>query len=268
VLKVIPVDENGEIHLDDFKNLINEKTKFVSLVQVSNGIGTINAIKEFIDIAHAHQIPVMIDGCQAAPHMEIDVQALDCDFYTFSGHKVFGPTGIGVLYGKESLLEVMPPYQFGGDMIRHVSFQKTTFNDLPYKFEAGTPHISGAIGLAAAFDYLNSLGRGNLLQYENELFAYADAKLNQEVAGIRLLGNARKKIPVFSFVVEGTHPLDIGTMLDFEGIAIRTGNHCTQPLMERFGVSASARLSLAFYNTKEEVDKFVIALNKVLQLLR
>ena len=266
-LKVLPVDDNGQIHLDEFESMISEHTKFISIVHVSNGIGSINPVKEMIAIAHKHNIPVLVDGCQAVPHRKIDVQDLDADFYTFSGHKVLGPTGTGILYGKEKFLEDMPPYQMGGDMIKFVSFEHTTFNSLPYKFEAGTPHISGGIGLATAFEYLDSIGRENIEAYESELLQYADEKFNP-VDGIRILGNTKNKIPVFTFVVEGTHPFDIGTMLDFEGVAIRTGNHCTQPLMERFGVSASCRASLAFYNTKEEVDNFIIALNKVIKMLK
>jgi cysteine desulfurase/selenocysteine lyase len=267
ILKVAPIDDKGDIILEEYKKLLNEKTKFVSIVYISNGIGTINPVKELIAVAHDYNVPVMIDGCQAAPHIKVDVQDLDCDFYVFSGHKVFGPTGIGILYGKENLLEAMPPYQHGGDMILFVSFEKTEFNHLPYKFEAGTPNMAGAIGLGTALEYIENIGRDRLEEYENTLFHYALNKLSS-IEGMRIIGNAAKKIPLFSFVVEGTHPLDIGTMLDFEGVAIRTGNHCTQPLMERLGVKASCRASLAFYNTKEEVDQFIIALNKVLKLLR
>lgn len=266
VLKVIPVNDKGELLVEEYKKLLNEKTKFVSIVYISNGIGTINPVKEIIDEAHKYNIPVLVDGCQAAPHLQVDVQALDCEFYVFSGHKVFAPTGIGVLYGKEKFLEEMPPYQFGGDMIKFVSFEKTTFNQLPFKFEAGTPHISGAIGLGEAIKYIDDIGRVNIAKYEHELMMYALEKL-QQIEGLKLIGNAKERIPLFSFIIEGAHPLDIGTMLDFEGVAIRTGNHCTQPLMARFGVTATCRASLAFYNTKAEVDQFKVALEKVLGML-
>jgi cysteine desulfurase/selenocysteine lyase len=267
VLKVIPVNEQGELILEEYYKLLSERTKFVSVVYVSNSIGTINPVKEIINAAHERDIPVLIDGCQAAPHMVVDLQELDCDFFVFSGHKIFAPTGIGILYGKEKYLEDMPPYQTGGDMIRTVTFQKTTFNDLPYKFEAGTPHIEGSIGLAAAIEYLQSVGRPRIHEYENQLVAYATEKI-KAIDGLRIIGNAKEKIPVFSFVVEGAHPLDIGTMLDFEGVAIRTGNHCTQPLVNHFGVSATCRASLAFYNTTYEIDNFVKALQKVLKKIR
>jgi cysteine desulfurase/selenocysteine lyase len=267
VLKVIPVNEQGELILEEYYKLLSERTKFVSVVYVSNSIGTINPVKEIINAAHERGIPVLIDGCQAAPHMVVDLQELDCDFFVFSGHKIFAPTGIGILYGKEKYLEDMPPYQTGGDMIRTVTFQKTTFNDLPYKFEAGTPHIEGSIGLAAAIEYLQSVGRPRIHEYENQLVAYATEKI-KAIDGLRIIGNAKEKIPVFSFVVEGAHPLDIGTMLDFEGVAIRTGNHCTQPLVNHFGVSATCRASLAFYNTTYEIDNFVEALQKVLKKIR
>ncbi len=266
-LRIIPVDENGELVLDEYKKLLNENTRFVSVVYVSNGIGTINPVKEIISEAHKYNVPVLIDGCQAAPHIAIDLQDMDCDFFVFSGHKVFGPTGIGVLYGKEAYLNEMPPYQSGGDMIKTVSFEKTTFNDLPYKFEAGTPDISGAIGLATALNYVSGIGHANIAHHEKNLLVYLTDKL-KAIPGMRILGEAKNKICLVSFVIEGAHPLDIGTMLDFEGVAIRTGNHCTQPLMESFGVSASCRVSLAFYNTIEEIDVFIEALNKVLRLLK
>lgn len=262
-LRVIPVDENGELVYDEFPKLINEKTKFVSIVYVSNSIGTINNVKYIIDEAHKHNLPVLVDGCQAAPHMQVDVQELDCDFFVFSGHKVFAPTGIGILYGKEKYLEVMPPYQAGGDMIKRVTFAGTTYNDLPYKFEAGTPHIEGGAGLGAALEYLSSIGRDTIYDYEHKvLLPYMNQKL-AEIEGIRMIGTAKNKIPVFSFVIDGVHPLDLGMMLDYEGVAIRTGNHCTQPLVEQFNVPATCRASLAFYNTTEEIDLFVEAVKKV-----
>jgi cysteine desulfurase / selenocysteine lyase len=267
ILKVIPVDVQGEIDLEEYQKMLNEKTKLLSIAWVSNSIGTVNPVKEIIEIAHMHDIPVMIDGCQAAPHLEIDVQALDCDFLAFSGHKVFGPTGIGVLYGKEKFLEAMPPYQSGGDMIQHVTFEKTTFKAPPYKFEAGTPHIAGAVGLAAALEYVSGIGRERIHEYEVKLLAFAQEKISR-IEGLRIVGTAAHKIPVISFVVEGAHPLDIGTLLDFEGIAVRTGNHCTQPLLNRFGVSATCRASLAFYNTAEEVEVFVSALLKVIHKIK
>jgi cysteine desulfurase / selenocysteine lyase len=266
-LRIIPVDENGELVMEEYHKLLNERTKFVAVVYVSNSIGTINPIKEVIDAAHKYGVPVLVDGCQAAPHMEVDVQALDCDFFAFSGHKTFAPTGIGILYGKEKYLEDMPPYQAGGDMIKTVEYQKTTFAELPNKFEAGTPHIEGAIGLGTAIDYVTSLGRESIHEYENSLLGYATDKL-QTIEGLRMIGTAKNKIPVFSFVIEGTHPLDVGTFLDFEGIAVRTGNHCTQPLINGFGVSATCRASLAFYNTRAEIDFFIEALNRVVKKLR
>jgi len=266
-LRIIPVNGNGELVLEEYKKLLNEKTKLVSVVYVSNGIGTVNPVKEIINEAHYYNIPVLIDGCQAAPHIAIDVQDLDCDFFVLSGHKVFGPTGIGVLYGKEKYLGAMPPYQSGGDMIKTVSFTKTTYNDLPYKFEAGTPDISGAIGLATALNYVSEIGLENIKQYEITLLNYLTDRL-KSIPGMRILGEAKDKICLVSFVIEGAHPLDIGTMLDFEGVAIRTGNHCTQPLMESFGVPASCRASLAFYNTMEEIDVFIRALEKILRVLR
>jgi len=266
-LKVIPVDGNGELVMEEFHALLTEKTKLVSVVYVSNSIGTINPVKEIIDAAHAFHIPVLLDGCQAAPHMAIDVQALDCDFFVFSGHKTFGPTGIGVLYGKEKYLMDMPPYQSGGDMINAVSFEKTTFKEPPYRFEAGTPHIAGAIGLATAWDYIAQTGRDKIHKYEQSLAEYAQSQISA-IQGLKIIGTAENKIPVIAFVVDGAHPLDIGTFLDFEGVAIRTGNHCTQPLLNCFGVSATCRASLAFYNSMQEIDAFVIALDKVIKKIK
>ncbi|MCX7875437.1 MAG: cysteine desulfurase [Melioribacteraceae bacterium] len=261
-LKVIPINDNGELDYEAFEKLVSEKTKLISIVHISNALGTINPVKQIIDFAHAKKIPVLIDGAQAVPHLKIDVQDLDADFYVFSGHKVFGPTGIGVLYGKTEFLEMMPPYQGGGDMIRTVTFEKTTFDDIPRKFEAGTPNIAGGIGLGAAIDYLNQFDRKELVEYENELLIYATEKLS-EVDGLKIIGTAKEKASVVSFVIEGIHPYDIGTIIDTDGIAIRTGHHCTQPIMQRFNVPATARASFSFYNTKEEIDLLVKSLYKV-----
>jgi cysteine desulfurase/selenocysteine lyase len=267
-LKIIPVTENGELDLDEYERLFTERTKFVSCVWVSNSIGTINPIREIIKKARERDIPVLVDACQAAPHMSIDVQELDCDFLAFSGHKVFGPTGIGVLYGRESWLEKMPPYQTGGDMIKTVTYSHSTWAELPHKFEAGTPHIAGAIGLHEAMWYISEIGRENINTYEHEaLMPYMHEKISA-IDGLRIIGTAENKIPVVSFVVDGAHPLDIGTFLDFEGVAIRTGNHCTQPLLNEFGVSATCRASMAFYNAPEEIDVFADALKRVIQKVR
>ncbi len=261
-LKVIPINDNGELNIDAFISLISEKTKIVSVVHISNALGTVNPIKKIIEIAHSYNIPVLIDGAQAIPHVKVDVQELDADFYVFSGHKVFGPTGIGVLYGKTEYLEMMPPYQGGGDMIRTVTFEKTTFDDIPKKFEAGTPNIAGGIGLGASIDYLNQFDRDELKKYEDNLLKYATEQLSA-VDGLRIIGTAKEKSSVISFIIEGIHPYDIGTIIDTDGIAIRTGHHCAQPVMRRFNVPATARASLCFYNTKEEIDKLVVGLNKV-----
>lgn len=261
-LKVIPITDDGELDLEAFQSIINEKTKLVSIVHISNTLGTINPVKKIVDIAHSHGIPVLIDGAQSIPHLKVDVQELDADFYVFSGHKVFGPTGIGVLYGKTEYLEMMPPYQGGGSMIRTVTFEKTTFDDLPGKFEAGTPNIAGAIGLGAAIDYLSQFDRNGLTLYEDSLLKYATEQLLQ-IDGLRIIGNAKEKASVISFVIDGIHPYDIGTIIDTDGIAIRTGHHCTQPIMDRYKVSATARASFSFYNTKEEIDKLVKGLLKV-----
>jgi len=235
------------------------------VVHVSNALGTINPIKQIIEMAHRRGIPVLVDGAQAVPHMRVDVQDLDCDFYAFSGHKLFGPTGIGVLYGKADLLEAMPPYQGGGDMISAVTFEKTHYNTLPYKFEAGTPDIAGVIGLGAAIDYLSEIGLDAITAYEHELLAYATDALST-IKGVRIIGTAREKAGVLSFVLDGIHAHDIGTILDHEGIAIRAGHHCAMPVMQRFGVPATARASLAFYNTKEEVDALIRAIHKVIEV--
>ena len=261
-LRVAPINDDGELILDEFEKLLNDRTKLVSVVHVSNALGTINPIRAIVEIAHRHGCPVMIDGAQAAPHVRLDVQELDCDFYAFSGHKVYGPTGIGVLYGKASLLDAMPPFQGGGDMIASVTFEKTTYNTLPYKFEAGTPNIAGTIGLGAALDYVNQLVIERIATYEHELLEYGTQALSQ-IPGLRLIGTAKEKAGVLSFVLEGIHPHDVGTILDREGIAIRTGHHCAMPLMARFGIPATARASLAFYNTKEEIDSLVAGIHKV-----
>ncbi|OGV10579.1 MAG: cysteine sulfinate desulfinase [Ignavibacteria bacterium RIFOXYA2_FULL_37_17] len=261
-LKVIPISDSGELDIDAYEKMITEKTKLVSVVHISNSLGTINPVKKIIEIAHSHGVPVLLDGAQAVPHFKIDVQDLNADFYAFSGHKTFGPTGIGVLYGKTEWLEMMPPYQGGGDMIRTVTFEKTTFDDLPRKFEAGTPNIAGGIGLGAAIDYLNQFDRNELVAHENVLLNYATEKLSQ-VEGLRIIGTAKEKASVVSFVIEGIHPYDIGTIIDTDGIAIRTGHHCTQPLMARFNVPATARASFTFYNTKEEIDKLILGIQKV-----
>jgi len=262
VLRVIPIDDRGEIELDAFRKLLNPRTRLVAVSHVSNALGTINPVREIIQTAHRFNVPVLIDGCQAVQHMKVDVQNLDCDFYVFSGHKLFGPTGIGVLYGKEKLLEEMPPWQGGGDMISSVTFEKTTYNDLPYKFEAGTPDIAGAIGLGAAIDYLDEIGMEAVAAYEHDLLQYGTRAL-ESISGLRLIGTAREKAGVLSFVLDGVHPHDAGTILDREGVAVRTGHHCAQPVMDRFGVSATTRASVAFYNTREDIDALVAGIHKV-----
>jgi cysteine desulfurase/selenocysteine lyase len=261
VLQVAPIDEAGELVMDGFERRLNDRTRLVAVTHVSNALGTVNAVRRIIDLAHSRGIAVLIDGAQAAAHVRIDVQALDCDFYAFSGHKVYGPTGVGVLYGKAALLEQMPPYQGGGDMIRQVTFARTTFNDLPYKFEAGTPHIAGVIGLGAAIQYLSALGLDAIASHERELLAYATGQAG-EVRGLRLIGTARNKASVLSFVVDGVHPHDVGTILDAEGIAVRAGHHCAMPVMEHFHVPATVRASFALYNTRAEVDTLFRAVRK------
>ena len=265
VLRVAPINERGELLWEEFEQLLGPRTRLVSVSHVSNVLGTINPVKEIVRAAHRRNIPVLIDGAQAAPHIKIDVQEIDCDFYAFSGHKLFGPTGVGALYGKAKTLESMPPYQGGGDMISSVTFAKTLFNVIPYKFEAGTPNIAAGIGLGAAIDYVNQLGFDRVATYEHELLEHATGKLSA-LPGVRLIGTAKEKASVISFVVEGVHAHDVGTVLDQEGIAIRTGHHCAQPLMERFGVPATARASFAFYNTKEEVDALAEAINRVKEI--
>jgi len=265
-LRIIPMNDAGELLLDEYENLLTNRTKIVSLPHVSNALGTINPVKRMITMARARGIPVMLDGAQAVPHLKVDVRDLDCDFFAFSSHKVFGPTGVGVLYGKMQLLDSMPPYQGGGDMIKSVTFKKTIYNDLPHKFEAGTPSIAGGIGLGVAIDYINQLDMAAVGSYEHELLMYATDALSS-IKGIRVIGTAKDKASVLSFVVEGIHPHDIGTILDDEGIAIRTGHHCAQPVMQHFNIPATARASFAFYNTKEEIDIFVKAMHKVIEVL-
>lgn len=264
-LRVIPVNDRGELILEDYQRLLNERTKLVSVVHISNALGTINPIKEIIAMAHEHNVPVLIDGAQGVPHGKVDVQDLDCDFYVFSGHKVYGPTGIGALYGKREILETLPPFQGGGDMIVSVTFEKTVYNVVPYRFEAGTPDIAGAIGLSTALDYVNSLGLDNIAAYEHDLLEYATERLTS-IPQLKILGTAQNKASVISFILEGVHPHDIGTIIDREGVAIRTGHHCTQPVMQRFGVPATARASFAFYNTREEVDALERSIHKVLEV--
>jgi cysteine desulfurase/selenocysteine lyase len=265
-LRVVPVDDRGDLIMEEYARLLGPRTKLVAAPQISNALGTITPIEEIIALAHHQGVPVLVDGCQAVPHQRVDVQALDCDFYVFSGHKAFGPTGIGVLYAKERWLERMPPYQGGGDMIKQVTFEKTVYNDLPYKFEAGTPHIAGAIGLATALDYIAELGLDRIAAYEHELLAHGTEVL-YAVPGVRLIGTARRKSAILSFVVEGVHAHDVGTILDQEGVAVRTGHHCAMPVMERFGVPATARASLAFYNTRAELDVLGQAVGRVREVL-
>jgi cysteine desulfurase/selenocysteine lyase len=266
-LKVVEIHKNGELDLDSYKSLLTDKTKLVSFAHISNTLGTINPIKEMIDLAHARNILVLVDGAQAVQHTEVDVQSLDADFYVFSGHKIYAPTGIGVLYGKESWLEKLPPWQGGGEMIENVSFEKTTYNELPFKFEAGTPDYIGSIALGSAIDYVQKTGIQNINAYEDELLKYATKKANQ-IDGIQIIGTAEKKTGVLSFIVDGLHPYDIGTLLDKTGIAIRTGNHCTQPLHDWYGIPGTVRASFAMYNTKEEIDYLIEKLNQVISMLR
>jgi cysteine desulfurase / selenocysteine lyase len=265
LLRVIPVDDAGELLLDEYARLLGARTKLVALSHISNALGTVNPVKRMIEMAHRQGVPVLIDGAQAAPHLRVDVRELDCDFYVFSGHKTLGPTGVGVLYGRADWLERMPPYQGGGDMIASVTFEKTTYNALPYKFEAGTPHIAGVIGLGVALDYLSGLGLDRVAAYERELLAYGTATL-QAAPGVRIIGTARDKASVLSFVVDGVHAHDVGTILDHAGIAVRAGHHCAMPVMRRFGVPATVRASLAFYNTREELDALGAGLREVREI--
>ncbi|HSD64433.1 MAG TPA: cysteine desulfurase [Ignavibacteriaceae bacterium] len=264
VLKVVPITDNGELNLEEFEKLITERTKIISVVYVSNSLGTVNPVEEIIEIAHKHGVPILIDAAQAVSHLPVDVQKLDCDFLAFSGHKLYGPTGIGVLYGKEKLLEQMPPFMGGGDMISKVTFARTTYNELPFKFEAGTSNIADAIGLGEAIDYVSDLGFDSISKYEKYVLDYATDKLST-INGLTIIGTAPEKCSVISFVLENIHPHDVGTFLDYEGIAIRTGHHCTQPLMDRFGIPATSRASFAMYNTIEEADILAMGIKKVIE---
>jgi cysteine desulfurase/selenocysteine lyase len=264
-LRVIPMNGRGELILEEYEKLLGPRTRMVAVAHISNALGTINPIRQIIEMAHRAGALALIDGAQAAPHLKVDVQALDADFYTLSGHKICGPTGIGILYGKTKLLNAMPPYQGGGDMIRTVTFEKTTYNDLPYKFEAGTPNIAGGIGMGAALDYLNRIGLDKIAAYEHELLVYGTTLLEQ-IPGLRIIGTAKEKAAVLSFVIEGIHPHDIGTVLDRQGIAVRTGHHCAQPVMDWFHIPATTRASLAFYNTPAEIDKLAAGLKKVKEI--
>ena len=264
-LKIAPINDSGELLIDEYEKLLSPRTKLVSIVHQSNALGTINPMETIIEMAHNRGVPVLVDGAQSAPHMAIDVQQMGCDFFVFSAHKLFGPTGIGILYGKSEYLNAMPPYQAGGEMIRSVSFEKTTYNVLPHKFEAGTPNIAGAIGLGAAIDYLNDLGMEKINSYEKELLDYGTDCLSR-IDGLQIIGTAKEKGGILSFVLGDIHPHDIGTILDTEGIAIRTGHHCAQPVMQRFGIPATARASLAFYNTKAEIDSLVEGIDRVLEV--
>jgi len=262
LLRVAPINDRGELILEEFEKLLNARTRLVAAAHVSNALGTINPVRQIIKMAHAMNVPVLLDGAQAVPHMKVDVQELGCDFYAFSGHKVFGPTGIGALYGKLELLDAMPPYQGGGDMISSVTFEKTIYNVVPYKFEAGTPSIAEVYGLGAALDYVNQIGLANITSYEHALLSYATEAI-QQIPGVTIIGTAREKAGVISFVLEGVHAHDVGTILDREGIAVRTGHHCAQPVMDRFGVPATVRASLAFYNTKQEINALAAGIQRV-----
>jgi cysteine desulfurase/selenocysteine lyase len=266
VLRVIPIDDNGDLILEEYEKMLSEKTKFVSVIHVSNSLGTINDVKFIAKKAHAVGAKVLVDGAQASSHFTIDVQDLDADFYVFSAHKIFGPTGMGVLYGKSDILNAMPPYRGGGEMIKEVTFEKTTYNELPYKFEAGTPNIADVVAVKFAIDYINDLGKENIAAYEDELLKYATEKLS-EIGGLRIVGQAKEKVSVVSFVLDGIHPQDVGVILDQQGIAIRTGHHCTQPLMNRLGLPGTSRASFAVYNTKPEIDKLVAGIHKVKKMV-
>jgi cysteine desulfurase/selenocysteine lyase len=266
VLRVAPINDAGELLLDEFEKLLNERTRMVAVSHVSNALGTVNPVREIIQMARRWNAAVLLDGAQAAPHCKVNVQELDCDFYAFSGHKLYGPTGVGALYGKARWLEAMPPYQGGGDMIRAVSFEKSIYNVIPYKFEAGTPHIEGGIGLGAAIDYISAVGLDRIAAYEHALLEYATGKVGA-IPGLRIIGTAREKAGVLSFVMEGAHPHDIGTILDREGIAVRAGHHCAMPVMERFGIAGTTRASFALYNTMEEADALVAGIAKVREVL-
>ena len=266
ILKIIPVTDEGELDMDAYKNLLSSKTKLVSIVHVSNALGTINPVKEIIDAAHDAGAVVMVDGAQSTVHLDIDVQQMDCDFFAFSGHKVYGPTGIGVLYGKKEILENMPVFMGGGEMIKEVTFEKTTYNNLPYKYEAGTPNIADTIALKSALDFITETGKDIVQKHENELLKYATAQM-ETLPGLCIIGKAKEKVSLVSFVIKNIHPQDIGVLLDNQGIAVRTGHHCTQPLMARFGIPGTVRASFAMYNTKEEIDKLVAGLHKSIKML-
>jgi cysteine desulfurase/selenocysteine lyase len=265
-LRVAPINDRGELLMDEFQKALGPRTKIVAITHVSNALGTVNPVKRMVEMAHARNIPVLVDGAQAVPHLAVDVQALDCDFYAFSGHKVYGPTGIGVLYGKAKLLEAMPPYQGGGDMISSVTFEKTTYNKLPYKFEAGTPDIAGVIGLGAALEWVADVGLDAIAAHEHDLLTYATEKVSA-IPGVRVIGTAVEKAGVLSFVLEDIHPHDVGTILDQEGIAIRTGHHCSQPVMDRFCIPATARASFAIYNTRADIDALANGIQRVREVL-
>jgi cysteine desulfurase / selenocysteine lyase len=267
VLRVVPINDSGELMLDELEKSLNRRTRLLTLTHLSNALGTINPVRRITEMAHALNVPVLLDAAQAVPHLSIDVQALDCDFYAFSGHKLYGPSGIGVLYGKENLLEAMPPYQGGGEMIRYVTFEKTEYADLPCKFEAGTPNIAGAVGLGAAIDYVSDVGLTAIAAHEHDLLTYATHRA-AEVAGMRIIGTAREKASILSFELAGVHPHDIGTILDTQGVAIRAGHHCAMPVMRRFGVPATARASFGMYNTREEIDALITALHKAREVIR
>lgn len=267
LLRVIPMDDDGELLMDEYEKLLSGKTRIVAVTHVSNSIGTKNPVSEIIEKAHRHGVPVLVDGAQAVQHGRVDVQQLDADFYVFSGHKMYGPTGIGILYGRETILEDIPPYQTGGEMVDQVSFKKTTFNRLPFKFEAGTPNYTGAIGLAAGIDYLNDTGLDEITLYEKGLLEYGTSRLS-EIEGLVIFGRAREKISILSFILEDIHPYDAGMIIDKYGIAVRTGNHCAQPVMDRFGVNGTIRASLALYNTREEIDRLCEALEKVNEMFK
>lgn len=267
VIKVIPIDEDGKLDMAAFKNMLSSKTKMISIVHASNALGVINPIEEIIALAHQYGALVMVDGAQSAVHLEIDVQKMDCDFFAFSGHKIYGPTGIGILYGKRHLLDSMPPYQGGGEMIKEVSFEKTTYNELPFKFEAGTPNITDAIVLKSAIEFINQIGKTNIKQHEDELLTYATAKL-KTIAGLHVKGDIHPKVSVISFTIDDIHPQDLAILLDHQGIAVRTGHHCAQPLMQRLGIVGTTRVSFAAYNTKDEVDVLIEALNKSIKMLK
>jgi cysteine desulfurase / selenocysteine lyase len=264
-LHVIPMNDRGELLLDEYEKLLTPETKLVAVAHVSNALGTVNPVRRIIRMAHERGIPVLVDGAQAVPHLQVDVQDLDCDFYAFSGHKMYGPTGIGILYGKRRLLEAMPPYQGGGDMISSVTFEKTTYNSLPHKFEAGTPNISGVIGLGAAIEYLTRIGLDNVAAHEHDLLVYATEQITR-LPGVRVIGTAKEKAAVLSFVLDGIHPHDVGTILDQEGIAVRTGHHCAQPVMQFFGIPATTRASFALYNTEAEADALMRGITKVQEM--